>query len=57
LRKILLAAAAAGLLTASFAGTASAQECIQWPNPLGWDQIEVCHTLPIDPHDLIQPQS
>ncbi|HWL35714.1 MAG TPA: hypothetical protein VNQ77_05925 [Frankiaceae bacterium] len=57
MRKILLAAAAAGLLTASFAGTASASECIQWPNPLGWDQIEVCHQLPIDPQDIIELES
>lgn len=54
MRKILLTAAVAGLLSAGFAGTASAQECIQWPNPFGWDQIEVCHSLPLDLEEILK---
>lgn len=50
MRKTLLATAVAALLAGAFAGTASA-ECMQWPNPFGWDQIEVCHESPIEPAD------
>ena len=55
MRKILFTVAAAGLVAGAFGATsASANECTQWPNPFGWDEIEVCHQLPVELEDIIE---